>query len=119
MHDTIEQKLSAMPAAKLVKIVQAVLAAMEESEQISFIAKYIDAKTSLNRLGADDSAAFMDEVEAFCLSCLNCEYYSDEDDIEEYFSNNRYNSSYTREKHKMKRFKQTKYDNYEKAESFR
>lgn len=94
MEDTIVKKLSEMPSAKLVKIIQAALETMEETKQISFIAKYIDAKTSLTRLGANDSTAFLDEVEEFCQSCLNREYYSDEDDIEEYFSSNRYDSSY-------------------------
>ncbi len=94
MDDSIEKKLSEMPAARLVKIIQAALATMNEAEQIRFIAKYIDARTSLSRLGADDPEAFIDEVDSFCLDCLNGAYYSDEDDIETYFSENRYDASY-------------------------
>jgi hypothetical protein len=94
MIETIEQKLSGMPATRLVKIVLAALDTMGETEQINFIAKYIDARASLSRLGKDDPETFLSEVETFCLACLNEEYYSDEDDVEEYFSNNAYNSSY-------------------------
>ena len=94
MNDTIEKKLYDMPARQLVEIIQAALAAMDEPSQINFIAKYIDAHTSLVRLGVDDPALFSDEVEAFCLSCLNGEYYADEDDIETYFSENQFHDSY-------------------------
>ena len=82
-----------MPANKLVKIVQAALATMSDSEQIDFIAKYIDARTILDRLD-NDPAAFIDEVETFCLRCLNREYYSDEDEIESYFSRSSYDAYY-------------------------
>jgi len=94
MESSIEKKLCEMPTSQLVKIIQAALTTMNETEQISFIAKYIDARTSLTRLGANDPAAFLDEVEAFCLDCLNCAYYSDENDIETYFAKNYYNSYY-------------------------
>jgi hypothetical protein len=94
MNNSIEKKLNQMPTTQLVEMVQAALATMSESMQISFIAKYIDAKSSLARLGADDPVAFSNEVEAFCLNCLNGEYYSDENDIETYFSENRYDDSY-------------------------
>ena len=94
MDDSIDKKLSEMPTAQLVKIIQAALALMVESDQISFIAKYIDARTSLTRLGADNPVTFLDNVETFCLNCLNCAYYSSEDDVEAYFSENRYDSSY-------------------------
>ena len=94
MNNSIEKKLSQMPTTQLVEIVQAALATMGESLQISFIAKYIDAKSSLARLGADDPVAFSDEVESFCFSCLNGEHYSDENDIETYFSEKRYDDSY-------------------------
>ena len=94
MIDAIEKRLFEMPTAQLVKIIQAALAAMEETDQIGFIAKYIDACTSLKRLGADDPEAFIDEVETFCLNCLNRAYYSGEDDIEEYFSENNDDYSY-------------------------
>ena len=94
MEGSIEKVLNEMPTAQLVKIIQAALAAMSETEQINFIAKYIDARTSLTRLGANDPLAFLDEVEEFCLDCLNCTFYSDEDDIETYFSENHYDYSY-------------------------
>ena len=94
MDSPIEKKLSEMPAAELIKIIQAALAAMGETEQINFIAKFIDAHTALTRLGANDPEAFLDEVEEFCLDCLNGAYYSDEEDIETYFSENRYGRSY-------------------------
>ena len=83
-----------MTTARLVKILLAALETMDETEQIDFIAKHIDARTSLVRLGADKPGAFLDDVESFCLDCLNGEYYSDEDDIETYFSNNNYDNSY-------------------------
>ena len=92
--ELIEQKLSGMETARLVKIVLAALDTMSETEQINFIAKHIDAKASLSRLGKDDPETFLSEVEEFCLACLNEEYYSDEDDVEEYFSCNDYDSSY-------------------------
>lgn len=90
----VENKLSEMTAERLVKIVLAALDKMEDAEQIDFIAKHIDAQISLERSGVDDSAAFLDEVEEFCRNCLNKAYYSDENDIEEYFSSNDYHSSY-------------------------
>ena len=40
MEDFVEKKLYEMPTPQLVKIVQAALAIMSETEQISFIAKY-------------------------------------------------------------------------------
>jgi tetratricopeptide (TPR) repeat protein len=92
--EPIEQKLSGMATARLVKIVLAALDTMGETELINFIAKHIDARASLARLGEDDPETFLGEVEAFCLACLNGEYYSDEDDVEEYFSSNDYHSSY-------------------------
>jgi hypothetical protein len=94
MTDSVEKKLSEMSTARLVKIILAALEEMNETEQISFIAKHIDARTSLSRLGADDPEAFINEVERFCIDCLNENYYSDEDDIEEYFSNNDYDDYY-------------------------
>lgn len=83
-----------MTTARLVKIVLAALDTMQETMQINFIAKHIDARTSLSWLGADDSEAFLDEVEKFCLDCLNEVYYSDEDDIETYFNENVYDDYY-------------------------
>jgi hypothetical protein len=94
MIEPLEQKLSNMEKAQLVEMVLAALDIMDENEQIDFIAKYIDVQSILSRLGKDDPNLFLSEVEAFCLACLNEEYYSDEDDIEEYFSNNDYSSSY-------------------------
>lgn len=88
MDNSIEKKLCEMPTAKLVKIILASLETMDESSQISFIAKHIDAGTSLTRLGADNPEAFINEVKEFCLSCLNGDYYADEDDIEAYFTEN-------------------------------
>ena len=94
MSESIEQKLSGMPTVQLVKIILAALDTMGETAQINFIAKHIDAQTSLTRLGEDDPEAFIDEVHGFCMACLNGEYYSDEDEIEEYFSNNEYADYY-------------------------
>ena len=94
MNEPVEHILSGMAAARLVKIVLAALDTMGEEEQINFIAKHIDARSSLSRLGEDDPEAFLAEVDAFCLSCMNGEHYSDEDDVEEYFSNNDYGSEY-------------------------
>ena len=94
MIDTIEDKLSGMPVARLVEIVLAALDTMGETKQIDFIAKHIDARESLSRLGEDNPESFLRKVDAFCLACLNCEYYSDEDDIEEYFSNNDYDDDF-------------------------
>ena len=96
MSELIEQKLLEMESPRLVEIILAALDTMEEAKQINFIAEHIDAQISLTRLGADDPEAFLDEVEAFCLDCLNEVYYSDEDDIDEYFldNNNDYEYSY-------------------------
>ena len=114
MDNQIEKKLSEMSTTKLIKIIQAALTTMSESEQIDFIAKHIDARTSLNRLGSNDPVAFMDEVEAFCMSCLNCEYYSDEDDMEAYFSRNRYDAHYYNDEWDYDEF----YSNTEWARTF-
>lgn len=96
MAESIKQKLSKIPAAQLVEIVLAALDTMGETEQINFITRYVDARISLTRLGADDAETFLNEVEVFCLDCLNGTYYSSEDDIEEYFLSisNNHNSSY-------------------------
>jgi hypothetical protein len=94
MAEEIEKRLSEMAAPQLVKIVLAALDTMGESEQTDFIAKHIDARISLSRIGAYDSQVFLDEVEEFCLDCLNGVYYSDESDIEAYFSENDYGDSY-------------------------
>ena len=94
MIESVNQKLSEMTAARLVKIVLAALDTMGETEQINFVAKYIDARTSLERLGEDNPEVFLDEVEVFCLACLNGEYYSDESDIEEYFSSHDYRGAF-------------------------
>ena len=94
MDDPIEKKLSEMPTSQLVRVIQAALETMGESDQINFIAKHIDARTSLTRLGANDPEAFIDEVETFCLNCLNGTFYSDEEDINAFFSENRYDDTY-------------------------
>ena len=94
MLESIERELSGMAAARLVKIVLAALYTMGEKEQIDFIAKHISAKASLSRLGEDDPEAFLEEVDAFCLDCLNGEYYSDESDVEECFSNRDYDGAF-------------------------
>jgi hypothetical protein len=52
MNESIESKLLEMPAARLAKIVMAALGAMGEADQINFVAKHIDARASLERLGA-------------------------------------------------------------------
>jgi hypothetical protein len=83
-----------MTTKQLVKIVLYALETMGTSEQTDFIARHIDARTSLARLGADDPAAFLKEVEAFCQDCMDEKYYSDEEDVEEYFSGNEYDHSY-------------------------
>jgi hypothetical protein len=92
--ESIEQKLSGMTAKQLVEIVLFALDTMSGAEQIDFIATHIDAQTSLVRLGADNPEAFLDEVENFCLDCLNEVYYSSEDDVEDYFSMDDYDSFY-------------------------
>jgi hypothetical protein len=94
VNESVEQKLSEMTAKKLVEIILSALDTMEEAEQTDFIAKHIDARESLARLGADNPEAFLKEVEKFCLDCLNETYYTDEDDIEEYFSSRAYDSHY-------------------------
>ena len=94
MNEPVEHILIGMAAERLVKIVLAALNTMGETEQINFIAKHIDARVSLSRIGEDDPEAFLDEVDAFCLDCMNGEYYSDEDDVEEFFSNNDYSGAY-------------------------
>jgi hypothetical protein len=67
---------------------------MGETEQINFIARHIDAKLSLSRLANDEPVAFLNAVDAFCLDCKNRLYYSDEDDVAEYYSENRYSNGY-------------------------
>ena len=114
MNESVEQILVRMDASRLVKIVLAALDIMGETEQINFIAKHIDARSSLSRLGEDDPEAFLDEVEAFCLDCMNEEFYSDEDDVEEYFSNNDYGGSYYDDDWDYDEY----YSNTEWAESF-
>ncbi|MCL2815119.1 MAG: hypothetical protein FWD23_11020 [Oscillospiraceae bacterium] len=91
---SIENTLSAMPTARLVKIVLAALEKMSEVEQIEFIARYIDAKTSLQRSGADDSVSFLEELEKFCRNCLDNVYYTDEQEIEDFFIDNDHRRSY-------------------------
>ena len=49
MIESIEQELSKMATARLVEIVLAALGTMGETDQINFIAKYIDARASLSR----------------------------------------------------------------------
>ena len=112
--ESIEQKLLKMGTTRLTEIVIRALDTMGETEQINFIAKYIDAQESLARLGVDDPEAFLSEVDRFCLACLNEEYYSDEDDIEEYFSSREYDSSYYDEDWDYDEF----YSNSEWAEVF-
>jgi hypothetical protein len=114
MIESIEPKLSGMTTARLVKIVLAALDTMNETAQINFIAKHIDARASLARLGADDPEAFLEEVEGFCLDCLNEAYYSDDDDVETYFSNNDYDSSYYDDEWDYDEY----YSNTEWAETF-
>jgi hypothetical protein len=63
---------------------------MEETEQIDFIARRVDARTSLIRLGAGGPEAFLEEVGKFCLGCLNEAYDSGEYAIEAYFLNRAY-----------------------------
>jgi hypothetical protein len=92
--ESIEQELLGMATTRLVKIVLAALGTMGETEQINFIAKHIDARASLSHLGEDNPEAFLDKVEKFCLACLNGDFYSDENDIEEYFSDNDYDDAY-------------------------
>jgi hypothetical protein len=83
-----------MSTAELATIVLSALGTMEKRKQIDFIAKHIDAWISLTRLGANRPKAFLDEVETLCMDCLNKAHYSDEDDVETYFSENAYDSSY-------------------------
>jgi hypothetical protein len=92
--DTIERKLSEMTVTRLVEIILAALDTMDETEQINFLAKHIDARASLSRLGKDNPETFLEEVDAFCLACLNGKYYFNEDDVEEYYSNNDYDDAY-------------------------
>ena len=114
MNDSVEQILSGMATMRLVKIVLAALNTMGETEQINFIAKHIDAQVSLSRLGEDDPEAFLDEVDAFCLECMNKEYYSDEEDVEEFFSNNDYDGAYSDDDWDYNEY----YSNTEWAEAF-
>ena len=65
-----------------------------QPKNFEFIANNIDARASLERLGADDPKAFLDEVDAFCQNCLNEVYYSSEEYIVEYFSDRDYGSNY-------------------------
>jgi len=83
-----------MEPARLVEIVLAALDTMDESEFINFVAKHINAKESLALLDADDPEAFLDAVETFCQNCLNKEYYTDDEEVEEYFSNSEYEYYY-------------------------
>jgi len=94
MIEYIEKKLSEMTTARLVKIVLAALDEMSEKKQVIFIARHIDAQTSLKRLGADDSGVFLNEVEEFCQGCLDGAFYTDEEDIHIYFSENNYGYSH-------------------------
>lgn len=90
----IEERLAKMTAAKLIEIVLAALETMDEETQIDFIAEHIDAQISLVKIGGGDKESFLNEVNDFCNDCLNNAYYSDESDIEEYFSTNHYNNYY-------------------------
>ena len=94
MEKSIESKLSETPASKLVKIILAALETMDEEAQSNFIAKHIDAKISLARLSSDDPEAFIEEVETFCLSCLDGDFYTSDSDVEEYFSDSYSYGSY-------------------------
>ena len=114
MNNSIEDKLHQMPTKQLVEIVQSALATMDESLQISFVAKYIDAKSSLTRLGADDSVAFLNDVKTFCSDCLNRKYFADENDIETYFNENSFHGSYYDDDWEYDDF----YDNTEWAATF-
>ena len=64
-----------MTTARLVKIVLAALNGMNETEQIDFIARHIDAQISLKRLGADDPGTLSDGVEEFCQARLDGAFY--------------------------------------------
>jgi len=90
MTEQIKKKLSDMTAERLAAIVLAALDEMNDAKQIDFIARHIDARSSLLRLGEDDPKAFIDEVDVFCQDCLNAAFYSDESDIEDFFMENSY-----------------------------
>ncbi|MDR3120637.1 MAG: hypothetical protein LBU58_04805 [Clostridiales bacterium] len=90
----VKSKLLSMPTERLVQIVLAALETMDQIEQLDFIARHIDAQASLKNLGADDPEAFLEEVDEFCLDCLNEVYFSDDEEIEDYFSDNGYGRDY-------------------------
>ena len=94
MNDLLESMLQRMSATQLVSIVLASLDRMKEVDRINFVAKYIDAHISLLYLGNDNPKDFLNEVNVFKLDIMNKLYYSDEDEIEDYFSNSDYNNYY-------------------------
>ncbi|MDR1135655.1 MAG: hypothetical protein LBL49_05700 [Clostridiales Family XIII bacterium] len=81
----IKEKLSTMPMEGLIELVLVALDKMDEAERISFIASHIDARIGAPHIDADKHDTFLETVSAFCIRCLNGDYYADEDDIEAYF----------------------------------
>ncbi|MDR1135480.1 MAG: hypothetical protein LBL49_04785 [Clostridiales Family XIII bacterium] len=84
--EQIKEKLSNMPTRRLVETVLAALGKMDKEEQLSFVARHIDAGVILAHFGEDEPDEFLDKVEEFCKCCLEGDYHSSEYDIEAYFS---------------------------------